>query len=204
MITKKQLQKIIPTNHKIDDWYQPIITILPKYNINSNVRLAAFLSQCAHESNDFTILKENLNYKANTLIKVFPNEFPSLSLAESYVGNPEKIANRLYCDRMGNGCEESGDGFKYHGRGIIQLTGKDEYEGFSEFCKKSLDDIPNYLETPEGSIMSACWYWDIHNLNQLADKKDIKTITKKINGGLIGYDDRNLRFIHALNILETK
>ena len=163
--------------------------------------MAAFIAQCAHESAGFTALKENLNYRAESLVKVFPKYFPDLGIAKQYEKQGEKIANRVYGNRMGNGDEHSGDGFRYCGRGLIQLTGKDNYTAFAESLEMAVEEVPEYLATFEGALQSACWFWETNNLNQWADKDDILTLTKRINGGTIGLEDRKKHYEHAKHIL---
>jgi putative chitinase len=201
--TKDQLKEILGNNPYLDYWFDALSKILPEYEINTPARCAAFIAQCAHESGNFKFLKENLNYKAASLRKVFPKYFPDDALAEQYASKPNKqeaIANRIYANRMGNGDEASGDGFRYLGRGLIQLTGKNNYTLFAASIDTPLEEIPEYLQTFEGAVQSACWFWDQNNLNKEADAKDIKTMTRKINGGYIGLDDRIKHFEHALHV----
>jgi putative chitinase len=200
MFSLQQLQQIIPQNQYVEHWHTALIEILPDYEINTPQRIAAFLAQCAHESNGFTALQENLNYRAVTLRKIFPKYFTDSS-AEEFAGKPELIANRVYSNRMGNGPEESGDGFRYCGRGLIQLTGKDNYQNFADSLEMKVEDVPEYLGTFEGAIQSACWFWESNNLNQWADNGDIVTLTKRINGGTIGLEDRIKHYEHALHVL---
>ncbi len=199
--TRNQLAQMIPGNPYVDQWYTALNEILPEYGINTPERVAAFIAQCAHESGGFKFLKENLNYRAESLLKVFPKYFKTLDEARAYEKKPEKIANRIYGNRMGNGPEESGDGFRYCGRGLIQLTGKDNYSWFAASLEIPVEEASEYLETFEGAVQSACWFWETNNLNQWADKKDILTLTKRINGGTIGLDDRIKHFNHALHVL---
>jgi len=198
--TQDQLSQCIGKNPYIDHWYSALNTILPDYEINTPQRVAAFLAQCAHESGNFTALHENLNYRAVTLRKVFPKYFPTDEMAEQYAQQPEKIANRVYGGRMGNGLEESGDGFRYCGRGLIQLTGKQNYTKFAESIDTPVEEVPEFLGTFEGAIQSACWFWETNNLNQYADTGDILTMTKRINGGTIGLEDRTAHYNHALQV----
>jgi putative chitinase len=203
-LTKEQLKQLLPKNPYVDHWYDALSKLLPDYEINTPQRMAAFLAQCAHESADFTALEENLNYKPATLRKLFGKYFPTDDLANEYCSKPNKqeaIANRIYANRMGNGPEESGDGFKYKGRGLIQLTGKDNYTYFAGSLGISVEDAAEYMHTFEGAAQSACWFWENNNLNQWADKGDILTLTKKINGGTIGLDERIKHYEHALHVL---
>ena len=201
ILTTAQLAKIIPGNPYLDHWYHAMEQALPEYEINTRLRVAAFLAQCAHESGEFKFLRENLNYKAESLVKVWPKYFPTLEIAQQYAKQPEKIANRAYANRMGNGPEESGDGWKFCGRGLIQLTGRNNYQAFADSIETDINDVPAYLGTFEGAVQSACWFWENMNLNQFADSGDILTITKRINGGTLGLDDRTARYNHALQIM---
>jgi putative chitinase len=198
---KEHLAEMIKGNPYIDQWYEALSAILPEYGINTPERVAAFIAQCAHESGGFRFLKENLNYKAESLLKVFPKYFKTLDEARQYEKRPEKIANKIYGNRMGNGNEASGDGWRYCGRGLIQLTGKENYSWFAASLEIPVEEASEYLETFEGAVQSACWFWEENKLNQWADKKDILTLTKRINGGTIGLDDRIKHFNHALHVL---
>jgi putative chitinase len=198
--TRDQLAQMIPKNPYIDHWFHALSEILPEYEINTPQRVASFLAQCAHESGGFTALKENLNYKAASLRRVFPKYFPDDAIAAAYANKGEMIANRVYASRMGNGPEESGDGYRYCGRGLIQLTGKQNYSFFAGSLEMEVEDVPEYLATFEGAVQSACWFWETNNLNQFADKGDILTMTKRINGGTIGLADREQHYHHALQI----
>jgi putative chitinase len=203
-LTKDQLKQLLPKNPYIDNWYGALSQLLPDYEINTPQRIAAFIAQCAHESGEFTTLKENLNYRAPTLRKIFPKYFPTDEIANHYVSLPNKqeaIANKVYANRMGNGDEASGDGFRYCGRGLIQLTGKDNYTWFAASIGITPDEASEYLQTFEGAAQSACWFWESNNLNQWADKGDILTLTKRINGGTIGLEDRIKHYEHALHVL---
>jgi len=198
--TPDQLAQIIPNNPYVAEWYDAVSRILPDYEISTVPRVAAFLAQCAHESANFTALKENLNYTAASLTRVWPSRFPP-AIAEQYAHNQEMIANRAYCDRMGNGPEESGDGWRYAGKGLIQLTGKDNYTRFAESIETPVEQLPEYLGTFEGAVQSACWFWEINGLNQFADAGDILTLTKRINGGTIGLEERTQHYQYAIQIL---
>jgi len=203
-LTKQQLKELLPKNPYIDQWHKALSQLLPDYEINTPQRIAAFVAQCAHESGGFMILKENLNYKAASLRKLFSKYFPNDELAQQYASKPNKqeaIANKIYASRMGNGPEESGDGYKFCGRGLIQLTGRDNYTFFAGSLDISVEDASEYLQTFEGAAQSACWFWETNNLNQWADKGDIVTLTKRINGGTIGLEDRIKHYEHALHVL---
>jgi putative chitinase len=203
-LTRAQLQELLPKNPYLDHWYPALSQLLPDYEINTPNRIAAFIAQCAHESAEFTALKENLNYKAPTLRKLFAKYFPTDELANEYASKPNKqaaIANRIYANRMGNGDESSGDGFRYCGRGLIQVTGKENYTWFAASIGITPEEAAEYMQTFEGAAQSACWFWETNNLNQYADNSDILTLTKKINGGTIGLDDRIKHYNHAMSIL---
>jgi putative chitinase len=199
--TEQQLAQLIPGNPYVSQWYHALSMILPDYNIDTVPRVAAFIAQCAHESANFKFLKENLNYKAESLMRVWPSRFPNMDVARQYAMQPERIANKVYADRMGNGPESSGDGWRYAGKGLIQLTGKDNYTRFAESIDTPVEEIPEYLQTFEGAVQSACWFWEVNNLNQWADAGDILTLTKRINGGTIGLEDRKKHYAHALHVL---
>jgi len=198
-LTKEQLSQIIGKNPYLDHWFDALSQALPDYEINTPKRVAAFIAQCAHESGNFNFIKENLNYKAESLVRVWPRYFNAGNAAQ-YAHNQEKIANRAYAGRMGNGPEESGDGWKFCGRGLIQLTGRSNYQAFADSLQISIDDASEYLKTFEGCVQSACWFWEANNLNQFADNGDITTMTKRINGGTLGLDDRIKQYQHALQV----
>ena len=202
-ITEEDLKELIPKNKYVSQWARVLNLLLPDYEINNPKRIAAFLAQCIHESGGFVFLRENLNYRAESLMKVWPRHFPNLEIAKIYQRNPEKIANKAYANRIGNGDEKSGDGWRFSGRGLIQLTGKTNYQNFADSIETSLEEIPEYLETFEGAVQSACWFWETNNLNPLADKGDIVALTKRINGGTIGLEDRIKHYNHALEVLNV-
>ena len=199
-ITQEQLGACIGNNPYLDHWTEALNKILPDYGIDTPQRVAAFVAQAAHESGNFTALHENLNYRAVTLRKVFPKYFPTDEMAAQYAQQPERIANRVYANRMGNGDEASGDGFRYCGRGLIQLTGQQNYQNFADSIETPLEQIPDFLQTFEGAVQSACWFWENNNLNQYADTDDILTMTKRINGGTIGLEDRKKHYEHAKHV----
>jgi len=159
------------------------------------------MQQYAHESGGFVFLTENLNYRAESLLKLFPKYFKDMATAKSYERKPERIANRIYADRMGNGNEASGDGWKYRGRGLIQLTGKTNYTWFAASLEISPEEAAEYTQTFEGAAQSACWFWETNKINAFADKSDIVGMTKRINGGTIGLEDRKKHYEHALHVL---
>jgi putative chitinase len=202
-LTKQQLKELLPKNPYIDHWHNALSILLPDYEINTPQRMAAFIAQCSHESGGFRVLKENLNYRATSLRKIFGKYFPNDEIAKQYASKPNKqeaIANRIYASRMGNGPEESGDGYRFCGRGLIQLTGRDNYTFFAGSLSITVEEASEYLQTFEGAAQSACWFWETNNLNQWADKGDIVTLTKRINGGTIGLEDRIKHYEHALHV----
>lgn len=203
-LTQEQLAELLPNNQNVSEWVDALNNVLPEYEINTPLRVAAFIAQCAHESANFTRLEENLNYRWQTLRKVFPKYFPTDAIAQEYASRPDKkeaIANRAYGNRMGNGPEESGDGYRYRGRGLIQLTGKNNYTTFAKSLDIPVEEAVEYLETFDGAVQSACWFWDTNNLNKWADEGDMVTLTKKINGGTNGLEDRIKHYKHALKVL---
>lgn len=200
-LTQQQLQEMVHGIPYAKNWHSALIQLLPDYEINTPKRIAAFIAQCAHESGGFKFLRENLNYKAESLVKVFPKYFKDMATAQAYAKQPQKIANRVYANRMGNGDEASGDGWRYCGRGLIQLTGKDNYSWFAASIETPVEQVTEYLETFEGAAQSACWFWETNGLNKEADAGDIKTMTRKINGGFIGLEDRIKHYEHALHVL---
>ena len=192
VLTQKVLKKAFP---KMSDAIcDMIVASTPKamatFHIDTVNRLAAFIAQTAHESAMFTAHLENLNYSAQSLRKVFGKYFPTDALANSYARNPEKIANRVYASRMGNGNEASGDGWRYRGRGWLQITGHDNVAAFAKTLNITLPEAVAYLETPEGGFMGAGWFWSTNHLNDLADKGDIVGVSKRINGGTNGLESR--------------
>jgi putative chitinase len=197
-----QVHQILSGNPHAQEWYTALCDQLPKYDITSVPRVAMFMAQCAHESGGFTALKENLNYQAHGLTGTWPRRFPA-NIAEQYAHNPEMIANRAYCDRMGNGDEASGDGWKFHGRGLIQLTGRANYTKFAQLIGREVDDVVDYCETLDGAVESACFFWKENNLNPHCDNGDIERVTRIINGGTLGIEDRTARFNHAIQVLQS-
>lgn len=164
-------------------------SLLDNYGVNTPTRLAHFFAQIEHESN-LKPISENLNYSAVGLMTTFKKYFPDLKTAKEYERSPERIANRVYANRMGNGSESSGEGWKYRGRGFIQITGKDNYTILSKYTRIDYLNNPDLLLNEADSMISALWYWNRIKANELADKGDIKEITRKINGGFNGLSDR--------------
>jgi len=203
ILSREQLAELIPNNPNIDQWYDAMEKLLNDYDINTPLRIAHFIAQCAHESGNFVFIKENLNYRASSLRRVFGKYFPTDALAAQYANKGEKIANKVYANRMGNGNEASGDGFRFCGRGLIQLTGRNNYTLFAESIDMTVEEASEYLQTFEGAVHSACWYWEQNNLNRFADANNVKGLTRAINGGYNGLAEREKHTQHALEILET-
>ena len=204
MIDKDTLSKIMPNANQadIDRYLSAINAGLARYNINTPLRIAHFIAQIAHESGSFKFSSENLNYSASALRSVFGKYFKTDEEANAYARNPEKIANRVYGGRMGNGDESTGEGWKYRGRGLIQLTGKENYRNCALTIGINIDVEPQKLaDNPEAAVLAAGWFWDARKLNDHADKDDVLTITKRINGGTHGLDDRKAYLARAKQAL---
>lgn len=205
MLTAEQFAHLFPRAQDPQGWVNSMNNVFPNYELDSPKRIAAFLAQCGHESGGWTVFEENLNYSAKGLMGIFKKYFPDEATAMAYQRQPEKIANKVYANRMGNGPESSGDGWKYRGRGPIQLTGKDNYRAFA---KEMFDDWENLFNNPDWvnadrdfALMSAIWFWNKNKLNREADAGDIKTMTRKINGGYIGLEDRIKHYEEAIHLL---
>jgi len=200
----EQLAKILKMKPaKAGEWIDAINATFEKFDISTPERQACFLGQCAHESGGFTALSENLNYSASSLCRVWPKRFPTVTDGQNYERNPQKIANKVYANRMGNGDEESGEGWAYRGRGLIQLTGKTNYEACGEAIGVDLVSNPDLVSTPEYAALTAGWFWDKNHLNKFSDANDMEGLTKKINGGTHGIEDRVARTQLALDILSA-
>ena len=182
-----------------EKWYKPLMDTFIKYNISTTQRQACFIGQCQHESANFTKLEEGLNYSASRLMAVWPSRFPSLDVANQYANNPQKLANKVYGGRMGN--IDENDGWNYHGRGLIQLTGKDNFANCGSGLGMDLVGDPDRLLDPQYAALSAGWFWNKKGLNSLADTQDYETMTKRINGGIIGLDDRKAKIAKAISVL---
>ena len=203
MITSEQFHHLFPRAQDPTSWAESMCNVFPTYDITTPKRVAAFLAQCGHESGGWTVFEENLNYSAQGLNGIFKKYFPTLESAQPYARKPEMIANKIYANRMGNGDEASGEGWYFRGRGIIQITGKNNYTKCSQslFESNVLVENPDLLLETEYAIHSACWFWSAARLNELSDIGDIKTMTKRINGGFIGLEDRINHYNHAIEIL---
>lgn len=196
-MTPEQLTKL----HIDPKWAPHLAETFERFEINTPARQAAFIGQCSHESANFKTLQENLNYSAESLHRVWPSRFPTVEAAQPYHRNPEKIANKVYSSRMGNGDEASGDGWRYHGRGLIQLTGRANYKYAGDALGVDLVADPNLVANERYASLTAGWFWKTHGLNELADKHDNVAITKRINGGTIGLDDRVAHTNQAMAVM---
>lgn len=213
MIDKDLIKVLLPKNPDAALWLDPVNRVLPQYKIDTELRIAAFFAQCGHESNSFQALTENLNYSASSLYRVFRKYFKTEEEALAYEKQPERIANRVYADRMGNGPEESGDGWRYRGRGCIQCTGKNNY---FTFAQEMLDDPLYVISHPDNvaadkeiALKSAVWYWQKNNLNRFADSGEFLKLSKAINIGNPnsdatphGLEDRQNRYYNAMKVLK--
>jgi len=187
----------------------PVLAQIPdtaaKFEINTPLRLAHFLAQCGHESGQFRVVNENLNYGAKGLLGIFKKYFPTEDKAKTYERKPEKIANLVYASRMGNGPESSGDGYKYRGRGYIQLTGKDNYTAFGKSIGENIQATPDLVAT-KYPLLSAAWFFNKNGLHKLADKgatpEVVTMVTKRVNGGTIGLADRLKHFKEYYELLK--
>lgn len=201
--TVEKLAGCVPRNRNPEALFAALEAVLPRYEINTVDRVAAFLAQCGHESVDFTTLQENLNYGAKGLMNTFGKYFHGHEHAQQYERQPELIANHVYANRNGNGDTASGDGWKFRGRGAIQLTGRANYQAFADTFGWTLDEAVSYTETLQGSVESAAWFWWKNKLNVLADDRNITALTKRINGGTLGLEERKHHMIRNLQILES-
>lgn len=201
--TQTTLEDFLNHLESSEKWYRALCVFLPEYEINTKLRVAAFLAQTHHESAGFRHLSENLNYRWQSLRRTWPKHFPTDAVAQEYAHKPERIANRAYANRMGNGNEASGDGWRYRGQGLIQLTGRHNQARFAEDSGIPLEQVPEYLGTFDGAVHSACWFWSENNLNHWADRRDMITLTRRINGGENGLDDRIHQYNRALKILNS-
>jgi putative chitinase len=200
MVRADQLQKlgIGP------EWVEPLNETFQRFNISNVLEQAAFIGQCAHESNNFRNLEEGLTYKTpQRLMAIFPRRFPTVESAESYVNNPKALGNKIYANRMGNRDEASGDGSRFCGRGLVQLTGSDAYFHCGKALGVDLWAQPELVKTPKYAVLTAGWFWDTHKCNALANAQDWVKLTKVINGGTIGLEDRVKRISNAIAALSS-
>ena len=195
MLTNEQLDKLGIG----EEWLEPLTETFEKYDISTPKRQAAFIGQCMHESGGFKRLIENLNYSAKGLVATWPSRFPNEEYAEEYARKPERIAGKVYNGRMGN--ESAEDAAKYIGRGLIQLTGKENYANCGLGIGVDLLGNPDWLATPKYAALSAGWYWNKRNLNSDADAGNIESMTRKINGGNIGIEDRKAKINMVFNVI---
>lgn len=204
LITEKQFQTLFPTAKNAKAWTDAINEILPRYDITAGPRLWMFLAQCGHESARFTSFQENFNYSRDGLLRVFPKYFDRLNV-DQYVRQPEKIANRVYANRMGNGNEASGDGWRYRGCGVLQITGTQNMQSFFKACYPDTwqDCKPEMLLEPKTSIEAACWFWKSRKLNRISDSENIETTTRLINGGTHGIESRRKLYATAKKLLSA-
>ena len=212
LVTEDQLRRMIKSPY-VHEWHNALFaprkelggtSLVEEYEINTPKRIAMFMAQCAHESGGFTTLKENLNYRWSSLRAKFAKYFPNDEIAQQYANKPNKqqaIASRIYANRYGNGDESSGDGFRYSGHGLIQLTFRDNWQAFADSIETPLADLGEYMQTFEGAAQSACWFWEIKNLNRTADAGDILANTKIVNGGKFGIEDRQHHYRDFLRIM---
>jgi len=202
MLTKEKIVHLLHGNPEAEAWADAAMEILPKYEINTPNRVAGFFAQTGHESQSLKVLEENLFYRAETLDKIFPKYFKNAGRnAAEYAKQPQKIANVVYANRMGNGDAASNDGYNFRGRGPIQLTGRENYTNFGKTVGLTAEEVIDYIQTKKGALESACWYWKSRNLNATCDANDIVKMTKLINGGTIGLEDRKKHYNEALAIL---
>ena len=200
--TPEMVKTLLHGNADWEAWYEAMCVVLPGWEINTVERVAGFIAQCAHESNNFKVLSENLNYSADALNKIFPKYFKNAGRdAQAYHRQPEKIANLIYANRMSNGDTASGDGWRFRGGGILQLTGRYNYTQFAKALGMSAEKAVDYVRTKKGALESACWFWKTNNLNKYCDQQDIVAMTKRINGGTIGLEDRKKHYTEAMAVL---
>jgi putative chitinase len=191
MITEEIIKRVFPHAKKeiVNALIENEDELSKQYEIDSPLKWSHFLAQTGHESGGFTTVEENLNYRSETLAAVFPKYFKDVD-PDDYAHQPAKIANHVYANRMGNGDEESGEGYKFRGRGLIQLTGKSNYSAMAHDLGVDLDDLVNHLATADGAVESAAWFWHKNGINKLAEEDNVLAVTKKVNGGTIGLQER--------------
>ena len=199
MVNANQLQKL----HIGPEWVPALNDTFARFGIATPRQQAGFIGQCSHECGNFKVLEENLNYRAATLMKLWPKRFPTLEIANEYAGNARKIANKVYASRMGNRDESSGDGYRFRGRGCIQLTGHANYFHAGQALGVDFVKDPDLVATPTYAALTAGWFWSTHKCNELAEAGDWAGLTKKINGGVIGLADRVKHINEALALLTS-
>ena len=199
----QQLAKMLPGNPNVKNWFNSFALFFPDTELDTIERIAAFIAECSVESGNFTQLNENLNYSAEGLMRVWPRRFPNVEFTNQYARQPEKIANYVYANRMGNGNEESGDGWLFHGRGIIQITGRSSYQDFANYTNMPIEEVCDYLLTVDGATESACWFWKTQNLNHYLETQGIDKVSRIVNGGDTGLLERRANYNQALLILKS-
>jgi len=199
MLITEALLRTVTTPELAAKWYTALNETCEEFGIDTPFRIAGFISNTAHESAGFKFVKENLNYSAASLMRVWPTRFPAHEIAQRYAMQPEKIANRAYADRMGNGDEASGDGYRFLGRGLIQLTGKNQYVAYSLACDNEALQHPEIVEQPKYAAESAGWFWNVNKLNTLADAQDVVGMRKRVNGGFNGLDDVQMKYSQVMD-----
>lgn len=199
----QQLAQMLPGNPNVKNWFNSFALFFPDAELDTFERIAAFIAECSVESGNFTRLNENLNYSADGLVKTWPKRFPNVEFTNQYARQPEKIANYVYANRMGNGDNASGDGWLFHGRGIIQLTGRSSYQGFADYTNMPIEEVCDYLLTTDGATQSACWFWKTNSLNQYLEIQGIDKVSRVINGGNHGLLERRANYQKALQILQN-
>lgn len=197
MVTSDQLKKL----HIGEQWVEPLNETFARFDISTPLRQASFIGQAGHESGNFTKLSEGLSYSAERLMVIWPKRFPNMEIAQKYARNPRALANNVYANRMGNRDEASGDGYRFAGAGLFQLTGHSNFYHAGQALGEDFVMQPELVKTPRFAALTAGWFWDTHKLNKFADIRDFTMMTKKINGGTIGLNDRIKHINHALEVL---
>jgi putative chitinase len=197
MLNSDQLTRL----HIGTQWVDPLNETFERFGISTPKQQAAFIGQCSHECGNFTKLEEGLSYAADRLIKIWPRRFPNMEIAQRYARNPKALANNVYANRMGNRDEASGDGYRFRGRGCIQTTGHSAYFHAGQALGADFVMQPDLVAMPKYAALTAGFFWDTHKLNAFADSQDYVTMTKRINGGTIGLEDRKAHIAHALTVL---
>lgn len=203
VLSYENLEKLFPRARKelLEVLARQFPELAKKYDLTTKQRINYLFAQIGHESNGYTVFEENLRYSAKRLMEVWPKRFPNLSIANQYANNPMKLANKVYANRMGNGDEASGDGWKYRGRGPIQITGKSNYQAISKIIGQDFVNNPDLILDPNYLFESACAFWKMNNLNLICDSGNFILLTQKINGGTVGLEDRRNWLKRVENIL---
>lgn len=201
MVTLDLLQRLFPSGRQLPAFASALAEHLPRHGVDTPQHVAAFLAQVGHETGGLVRWTENLNYSADGLRKTWPQRFRDAATANAYARQPERIANRVYADRMGNGPDSSGDGWRFRGRGLIQVTGRDNYTRLADYTGRDPASLPAWLETPEGATVSACWFWSTNKLSLLLETQGFDAVSRRINGGDNGMVDRRARYAVAADAL---